>query len=129
MCIVSMVSDGFLPRTNPDWTKGVPSALPTIQPQITIGGLDAVSVLLLNQAIKRLDEMDKRMGLRECKDEAKEKFLNELAVRVAQVEKDLAAEKKAKLEARAALLRIAAKRKTIKERKNNARSKKAVRYR
>lgn len=121
MCIVSLVSDSLTPRPS-DITGNL-----SYVPQITIGQMDNVSVLLLHEAIKRLDEIDKRNNLRDCKDEAKEKFLNELAARVDAIEKS-------KAEARAALLRIAAKRKlpaktASKKRGNNVGSKKGIRYR
>lgn len=61
--------------------------------------------------------------------EVLQQIVRELTIRVSLLEDAMEKMQKAKAEARAALLRIAAKRKTIKERKNNARSKKAVRYR
>jgi|SRR5271156_5480642 len=111
MCIVSLVSQSMTPH--PIGTLG---GIP-YTPQITISQMDNTSVLLLHEAIKRLDEIDKRNNLRDCKDAEKEKFLAELADRVTAIEKS-------KAEARAALLRIARK-KIVKKRGTNTRSKKS----
>lgn len=58
--------------------------------------------------------------------EALQQTIQELAMRVSLLEDAMHEMQRSKAEARAALLRIAAKRKIIKERKNNARSKKPI---
>lgn len=73
MCIVSAISDGWY-RPSGDPYPYTPS----------------------NPWTRRLDALDKKLGLRDCKDEQKEKFLAELAARVAEIEARLAPKRRKK---------------------------------
>src|SRR5579863_5538870 len=63
MCIVSMISTG-IPLQRPPYND-----LQTWPRQ---------EILDLSEIIKRLDRIDKKLGLKDCKDDAKESFLKEL---------------------------------------------------
>lgn len=71
MCIVSAVSEA-LPKQNIPWQQW-----PTQQ------------ILDLSEVIKKLDSIDKKLGLKDCNDSLKESFLSELANRVEAIEKRL----------------------------------------
>ena len=63
MCFVSLVSSGLQTQNQPF------GQLQNWPPQ---------QVIDLSEVIRRLDRIDQVLGLKDCKDEAKEKFLKEL---------------------------------------------------
>lgn len=62
MCIVSMI------------TQEIPKQFPNWQQQFT-----PQQVVDLSEVLKKLDAIDKKLGAKDCKDESKAKFLEELA--------------------------------------------------
>lgn len=70
MCVVSMVHDYYNDRLRN------PQPLPPYQ------HWDLTAVQLLQDAIKKLEELDKRLGDRECKLDKKTKWLRDLEERL-----------------------------------------------
>lgn len=71
MCIVSVISEA-LPNQGILWQYWPPQ-----------------QILDLSEVIKKLDSIDKKLGLKDCNDPIKESFLSELAKRVEAIEKRL----------------------------------------
>lgn len=76
MCVVSMMTPtlpgGGLTPQRPWNTQPGTFGWPPLQT------LDANTLQTLQDILKRLDELDKKVGAKECKDEQKEAFFNEL---------------------------------------------------
>ena len=81
MCAVSMIFDYYRqPTTNPaqpiPWPSGVPDTLPWTNDTFKE----------LKDIIKRLDELDKKLGLEHCEDPKKAKWMKKIEKRLRQLE-------------------------------------------
>lgn len=70
MCMVSMVTQGF-PQQYPDWQQTTPLS----------------TLVELKEILKRLDAIDKKLEAKDCADEKKAKFFDDLDGRIAALEK------------------------------------------
>jgi len=90
MCAVSFISDHynqlpsypFVPAPQPvlppiPWPTGLPTSLPWTQ--------DALDQL--KDILKRLDALDKKLGLAECEDPKKAEWMKAVEERIAELEK------------------------------------------
>jgi len=68
MCAVSAVSDYYMQPRSPFWPNYTP---PSTTP---VPVIDEETKAILREIVKKLDEVDKKLGDRECMDAKKEEF-------------------------------------------------------
>lgn len=70
MCFVSNISDGYYGQI----------------PFVPLQNWPPQQVIDLSEVIRRLDDIDKKLGLRDCMDDQKQKFMDELNIRLTKIE-------------------------------------------